>query len=641
MHTIRSRLILYIALPTLILYVLILGGTLQFLRSNSLHELERNMTRMAANYAGRFDGFLREAAAIAETTAHNLGSGGKPTEAAVYGQLRANVSHAAFLYGACTAFEPGTYRPGDERFAPYVHRSKSGLVEMNISREVYDWYVDPRFTWFREPKAKGHGVWSAPYFDEGAGNVLMTTYSVPFYTAGEFRGVTTVDIDLQRLRETIGSQIADELDFVILTRDGHFIFDPRPERIMYATLEDIARKTTNHELAALIPRILSGRPGVATVHGWDQADKQWIFFAPIATTGWIFVARIPETTALAEVSSRTAVVAVSLSATLGLIIACIALVSSRLTAPLARLARKARQIAAGNLDARVDGLMVQDEIGELANDFNVMAGQLRIQIERLAAEEAVRRKTEHDLEIAREIQRSLLPVHHPSLAGYELAGWSQPADHTGGDYYDWQMLPNGNMAISLADVTGHGIGPALVTAVCRAYARATFPLDDELGRVLDRINDLLSDDLQAGRFITFVVALLEANGAVINVLSAGHSPLFLYRAAEDCVYQLPANNIPLGVWHGVGYGPATSITLETGDCLVLITDGFYEWPNQRGERFGIVRIENAIRAAAGSSASGLIEQLYAAVSRFTEGSEQPDDLTAVVLKRVRIETHAA
>ncbi len=633
MKSIRARLIVFIALPTLVLYVVILGGTLSVLRASSLAALERDMTRLASNYAARFDGFLREAAAVADTAAHALALQAQPTDTGLYAQLRANVSHAPFIYGACTAFEPGTVRPGNELFAPYVHRTPSGLAEMNITRDVYDWYADPQFTWFQEPKAKRSGVWSPPYFDEGAGNVLMTTYSAPFFVAGEFRGVTTVDIDLSHLRETIGAQIAEALDFVILDRDGRFVFDPLPGRIMQKTLAQVANESGNNQLAALIPQLLSGEASLAIVDRWDTDERQWVFHAPIATAGWTFVTRSPESVALTDVRSRMIFAILALSITLTLVVACIAFVSSRLTRPLRRLTRTVRAVAEGDLDARVEYITTHDEIGALARDFNTMTAHLRHHVERLAAEEATRQKFEHDLSIARDIQRGLLPVHQPKLPGYDLAGWSKPADQTGGDYYDWQTLPGGNTAITLADVTGHGIGPALVTAVCRAYARASFPNGDDVGRVLDQINDLLCDDLQSKRFVTFVVALLDPQTHSVRLLSAGHGPLFFYRAAEDRVESFIAHDIPFGLAPEIGYGPPSTLDMHPGDALVLITDGFFEWPNPQGEQFGIERVEDAVRSAANRPAAELIQHLYREVTQFIQGSSQPDDLTAVVLKR--------
>ncbi len=633
MNSIRTKMIVHVVMPTFVVYVVILGLTLVFLRQRSLRELELTMTRLAANYAGRFDGFLREAAAVAETTARALELNPQPPEKNLYSQLASNVRHAPFVYGAATAFEPGTYPSNSRLFSPYVHRLGEGLNELNITEEVYDWYNDPQWTWFREPKARGRGVWSPPYFDEGAGNILMTTYSAPFRVSGEFRGVTTIDIDLPGLRQTIGRLISEGLDFVVLTAKGEFVYDPRPERIMKKTVHEVAREANNAELEAAIPRLLSGKPGVVDVPGWDTPEREWVFFAPIVTCGWVFVARMPEQEALAGVHQRMVVAAGALGTTLALIIAAIVIVAGRITRPLVKLTGKVDEIANGNLDARAEGIESADEVGKLAKSFNSMADQLRSHIERLASEEASRRKIEHDLSIARGIQQGLLPIHKPKIPGYEIAGWSLPADQTGGDYYDWQTLPGGNTVVTVADVTGHGIGPALVTAVCRAYARASFPALEELGRVLDRINELLVEDLQAGRFVTFVAAILEPRSHTLHMLSAGHGPLFLYRAATDAVEAFPADNVPFGIMPGVGYGPASRLDLAPGDALVLLTDGFFEWANPAGDLFGTDRLIETIREAKNLPPEGMIDHMHQSVLRFAQGSKQLDDLTAVVLKR--------
>jgi len=337
MKSIRTKLILFIAAPTLIVYVAILGWTLSFLRARSFSELETTMTRLASNFAGRFDGYLREAAAVADTSATAFAANLHGPEVGFYSQLRANVEKRPFIYGACAAFEPGTVRPTSELFAPYVHRSGAAIAEMNISRGVYDWYGDPRWTWYREPKSLGRPVWSAPYFDEGAGNVLMTTYSAPFFVDGSIAGVATVDIDLTGLRESIGTGITEGADFVILAKDGAFVYDRRPERILRKTLKDVARESGNRELERILPLVLAGKAGVAVVPGWDHPERQWLFYSPIASTDWTFIAFTPERIALEGVRLRFIAAAAALAVTLAMIVTCIVLVSGLIVKPLSRL----------------------------------------------------------------------------------------------------------------------------------------------------------------------------------------------------------------------------------------------------------------------------------------------------------------
>ena len=265
-----------------------------------------------------------------------------------------------------------------------------------------------------------------------------------------------------------------------------------------------------------------------------------------------------------------------------------------------------------------------------------VAGQIRNHVRAALREAETRREVdrlEHDLGIARSIQQGLLPQDPPQLDGFEIAGWNQPADQTGGDYYDWQELADGRWALSLADVTGHGIGPALVTAVCRAYARASFPSDRELEAVMKQLNDLLYEDLPPERFVTFVVALLDPASSQIQMLSAGHAPLLLYTRADDRVHDFSAHGVPFGLFPGSGYPSPQQITLAPGDLLILITDGFIEWVNSEDEEFGLSRVQEVILATKDLPPEEIISRLYSAVIEFSEGTEQLDDLTAVILKR--------
>ena len=245
-----------------------------------------------------------------------------------------------------------------------------------------------------------------------------------------------------------------------------------------------------------------------------------------------------------------------------------------------------------------------------------------------------RARIERDLSVARDIQQSLLPQTAPNIPGYELSGWSRPADATGGDYYDWQALPGNRLVVSLADVTGHGIGPALVTAVCRAYARASFAEDGNLEGALTRINDFLHSDLPDGRFVTFVVAQVDGQRHQVELLSAGHGPLLVYHARSREVEMLAAHEVPLAVTESVSFAESDRIDAEPGDVVLLVTDGFFEWANPRGELFGIDRLAEVLRCHANSPPTEIIEALYRQVLDFSDGTPQDDDLTAVAIKRL-------
>jgi len=267
-----------------------------------------------------------------------------------------------------------------------------------------------------------------------------------------------------------------------------------------------------------------------------------------------------------------------------------------------------------------------------------VAGEVRKHVAaalREAETRAQKEKLERDLDLARSIQQGLLPASPPRDDRFAVSGWNQPADQTGGDYYDWERLDDGRIIVMLADVTGHGVGPALMAAACRAYARALVPLASDLGDAMTRLNDVLINDLPAGKLVTVAAALVEPDANAVKLLSAGHGPLLFYSAAEDRVQQFEAHGVPFGVVPGMPYGPPQTLALEPGDMVVLMTDGFFEWENRAGEEFGMERLEAAIRAAASLPPDEIIRRMHHAVTTFTAGTPQADDLTAVIIKRVR------
>lgn len=242
---------------------------------------------------------------------------------------------------------------------------------------------------------------------------------------------------------------------------------------------------------------------------------------------------------------------------------------------------------------------------------------------------------ERDMAVAQEIQAGLMPSDSPAIAGFDIAGMARPAAKAGGDYYDWQPMADGRLVVALADVTGHGIGPALVMAVCRSYARASAPAAPDPATLLSSVNGLIYDDLsRTGRFITMAIAILSPDGTV-DLVSAGHGPTLLYRAATGEVETFGGDGVPLGVIEGETYGPNRRFRMDAGDVLMLMTDGYMEWARAGdGRMFGIDGLTSTAKALAAGSAQSILKGLDDAVVAFAQGSEQMDDTTAVVVKRM-------
>jgi sigma-B regulation protein RsbU (phosphoserine phosphatase) len=270
---------------------------------------------------------------------------------------------------------------------------------------------------------------------------------------------------------------------------------------------------------------------------------------------------------------------------------------------------------------------------EIAGFLGSQAG-VAMQRQTLLDHFAEKQKIQRDLNIARSIQQGLLPREQPLAAGFDIAGWNKPADETGGDFFDFFSLDDDHLSVTLADATGHGIGPALVMAEARALLRAVLLRSTSLSRAVTDVHDLLCLDMPEGRFVTAFCGILNVSTATLEFLSAGQGPILRFHAASGLIEDLPAQGLPLAFVPGVIYDQPTTVMLGAGDLLVLLTDGFYEWERADGEGFGSDRVCDLIRTHADRSATDLIAILYEEVRRFADGSRQLDDLTAVIVKRL-------
>ncbi|MEM7582234.1 MAG: GAF domain-containing SpoIIE family protein phosphatase [Acidobacteriota bacterium] len=268
---------------------------------------------------------------------------------------------------------------------------------------------------------------------------------------------------------------------------------------------------------------------------------------------------------------------------------------------------------------------------ELVKVFDAQVG-VAVQRHLLLEHYAEKRRIERDLKLARTIQQGLLPNGDPSFPGFDIAGWNDPADDTGGDFWDHYVLPDGSLALVLADATGHGIGAALMMAACRSLFRATTFSSEDLTQVVERVNRLLYEDLGDSRSVTAVLGFLE--GDTLSFLSAGHGPVLRYLAGADTVERQNAHSVPLGIIPDIPWPEAERFTMQSGDIMVLLTDGFFEWENDREEQFGIPRLQELIRQHKDMPARELIATLHRAVVDFAGEVPQNDDLTALVVRKL-------
>jgi sigma-B regulation protein RsbU (phosphoserine phosphatase) len=248
---------------------------------------------------------------------------------------------------------------------------------------------------------------------------------------------------------------------------------------------------------------------------------------------------------------------------------------------------------------------------------------------RLHRELLLKQRMERDLELARSIQRSLLPEHPPHLDGFDIAVSHRPSQMVGGDYYDFVSLADDTLLTVIADVEGKGVASGLVMANLQATLRALVAHLHSLERLVGAVNNTILADTRARKFMTFFACMLDRRNRALHYINAGHVPPAVLRGNET--HYLRDGGMVMGVFPDVPYERGY-LPLQTGDILVGCTDGITEAMNARDEEYGLERLVNLVRKVSDRPAQEIVEAVLDDVDRYSRGGSHEDDRVIHVLK---------
>ncbi|HKX45984.1 MAG TPA: SpoIIE family protein phosphatase, partial [Planctomycetota bacterium] len=216
--------------------------------------------------------------------------------------------------------------------------------------------------------------------------------------------------------------------------------------------------------------------------------------------------------------------------------------------------------------------------------FAALAQHIAIALEnaRLHLDSLEKVRLEQSLELASAIQRDLMPAVPSTLPGFDVHGWYRPAERAAGDFYDFVRAKAGRLGVVVGDVTGHGIGPALITASAQAGLKSYLRLVEDPGEALTLLNQDLSERVEDGRFLTLFLALIAPDGE-LRALNAGHPSAILFRRAEGDATLLPQHGCAIGMLDDEVYRTGETLRMEPGDALLAYTDGLIEVPSPAGD----------------------------------------------------------
>ncbi len=538
------------------------------------------------------------------------------------------------IFGSCVAFEPYAFHTNMENYAPYCYRSGDSVIFSDLSGAGYKY---SNWDWYRLPKLKGAG-WGEPYFDKGGGNIIMITYSVPFYwneDPQKFRGVVTVDLSLGKLRELIGKmKIYNSGYAFLLSPTGQYISHPDSTVVVRESIFSFAGSHNLDDLAAVGNDMVQGTTGFRQYYSYLLNEKCYLFYTSLASNNWSLAVVIPEKEILADLYSLNR--RILLIGIIGLlaIFFIIIIISGNITTPLERLAVATRLIGSGNFETKLPENHSKDEIGQLSDSFLKMQVQLREYIKNLKEVTAAREKIESELKIAHDIQQGIIPKTFPPFPNrndVDIHALLIPAREVGGDLYDYFFIEEDILAVAIGDVSGKGIPASLLMAITTTLFRSRTQKNMKVNEIVQDINSDLCRDNENAMFVTFFLGLINLKTGELDYCNAGHNYPYIIGRDGGTLCLEHTHGTPLGLFEEMKYGSG-SVRIHEKDCLVLYTDGVTEAMDKDGNLFGDGRLQDVL-ASPGHQyvVKEITHCILENMAEFTKNAEQSDDITILVL----------
>ena len=633
---IAFKLCFYILFFTILISTVIFIYSYFSIKDILVAKAEEDAETVALAAASKIDKVFNASEKIAEIIA-TLQENTKYSKSDIKEVLSAILKNHNEVYGTCIAFQPGMFQKKIKSFAPYVWKNKikDKVSYIDISHQYNYFYSD----WYQIPKELKRPYWSEPYYDDGAGNIIMTTYSVPFYkkinNIQKFAGITTVDISLEWLRKFLKEIRIYKNGYVfIISKKGTIVSHPNEKIIMNESIFSIAESSNNPDLRKLGREMIKGKRGFKLYKSMVKNNKGLIYYTPL-DNGWALGVFYPEGEILSNLLNQGFKIILLIAVGLLIIVAIIVSVSHKITRPLHKLTLALDEIGAGNFDIDLPKINKKDEIGKLTSAFATMKKELKFYIHNLKKTTAQKEKIESELRIAHRIQMSMVPRLFPAFPErpeFDIFASMVPAKSVGGDLYDFFFLDDNKFCFVIGDVSGKGIPAALYMAVCRTMLRGKSSKNLPAHEMMIAVNNELSADNDMAMFITLFICILNVKTGEIDFCNAGHNPPYIRHNSGSFELLKKVHGAPVGVFENEQYSSG-KITLDKGDSIILYTDGVTEAININNEQYTNQRLKNIImNITDNTSSKDILKTIKDDLESFVGDAEPSDDITIEVLK---------
>ena len=497
--------------------------------------------------------------------------------------------------------------------------------------------------------------------DDIHGGGLCIVCSMPYYKDGNFAGAVGIGAYLRDINKIVtDAKIGNSGFGFVLDNEGKIIFSPQESGDLNGgekTRQDL-RQSENRDIADIAKKMVEGQRGenVVTLDN----EKYYIAYSPMPEIGWSYASVIKVSEVMSPVLSNESdlrnitkekikdmrfksinIICATFEATF-LLLAIMFIagteVAQRFTEPILALNKRVREIAAGDFEQKIE-VTTSDEIGSLAVSINVMTISLKEYMENLTQMTADKERISTELDLAKNIQAHMLPSIFPAFPDhdeFDIYATMNVAKEVGGDFYDFYLLDDEHLAVTIADVSGKGVPAALFMVISRTiiknYALASRDKEN-FGEIITAANKQLCQNNTEMMFVTVFFGVLNLKTKRFHYVNAGHSVPLVYRSSAGSFEYLPlSNNCMMGVRDYVKY-QEEFIDISSGDVIFLYTDGVTEAVNSDNEEYGSKRLLDKLNAfPKDKPLQRMLNSVLKDVKKHTGELEQYDDITMLALR---------
>ena len=626
-RSLSRRLSLWIVLFAIVIFSASLGYLFVVSRESVRREAIRGAGRELENTVLRVNVILEDV----ELLADNL-------EALIYKDLdkpekmmehsRDVVMNNPFLNGCSISFEPYYYPSKGKYYSCYSNNNGRSVYTQQEGNDQYQYfYLD----WYLLPKLLNQPCWTEPYtdqeeFDDDTMDSRMNvSYCKPLIgNDGSFVGCLTLDISLEWLSETISAVKAYPHSYsIVLGRGGTYLVHPDAEKLFYQTIFTQQLVEPDQDLWDLGKAMLDWQDEMREIR--IDGNRNYVFFKPLMTTGWSVGIVCPESDIFGGFRRLQHVVLGIVVMGLLMMFLVFSRVIKQQLDPLRTLAEQARTIAVGNFSEKLAVTHRPDEIGVLTESFSYMQSSLVNYIEELTTTTAKKERIEGELQIARNIQMSMVPnvfPPFPDRKDLDMYAFMAPAKEVGGDLYDY-FIQDEKLHFCVGDVSGKGVPASMFMAVTLSLFRLVSRQGLPPAEVARHVNNGISEKNEQLMFVTLFIGQLDLKTGLLEFCNCGHNPPVLLKERPAFMECQP--NTPIGVCAGWEFEGRTLDISKTP--ILLYTDGLNEAENTAHEELGNDRLIEILAQEPYVNAGTLVKRLLKAVEKHVGEAEASDDLT--------------